>query len=291
MAVPRVSVIVATYNWSSVLPYSLGSVLGQHFGDFELLVVGDGCTDDSADVVAALGDARVHWTNLPQNTRHQSGPNNEGLRQARGEFVAYLGHDDLWLPHHLGAMVEALDQSGADFAHSIGLNIGPDGGIWPTLPLPRAGSFASPLCIVHRKRATDALGGWRSYRSTTPSPDAELWQRAQAAGYGFTFVPRLTALKFPAAHRRDVYVARPCHEQAAWAARIRAEPALETTLLVQLLSAPTALNAVGYRQLVRQFLHQTLRRVAARLHLWRVQLIGRHGWEIDRNRRYKGIGD
>jgi len=44
-AAPRVTVIMATYNWATVLPYSIGSVLDQTFTDFELLVIGDGCTD------------------------------------------------------------------------------------------------------------------------------------------------------------------------------------------------------------------------------------------------------
>ncbi|MEA3032945.1 MAG: hypothetical protein QOH86_961, partial [Sphingomonadales bacterium] len=76
---PRVSIVLATYNWSAVLPFSIGSALDQSFGDFELIVVGDGCTDDSAEVVAAIGDPRVRWVNLPANCGHQSGPNNEGL--------------------------------------------------------------------------------------------------------------------------------------------------------------------------------------------------------------------
>src|ERR1041384_1641145 len=49
---PRVTVIIPPYNWSTVLPYSIGSVLDQTFTDFELLVIGDGCTDDSEAVVA-----------------------------------------------------------------------------------------------------------------------------------------------------------------------------------------------------------------------------------------------
>ena len=76
---PRVTVITPTYNWSSVLPYSVGSALRQTFTDFEVLVVGDGCTDDSGAVVEAFGDERVRWINLPANTGHQSEPNNEGL--------------------------------------------------------------------------------------------------------------------------------------------------------------------------------------------------------------------
>src|SRR5918911_4537877 len=115
---PRVTVIIPTYNWSSVLPYSIGSVLRQTFSDFEVLVVGDGCTDDSESVVKAVNDKRVRWINLPVNTGHQSGPNNEGLRQARGEIIAYLGHDDLWLPHHLSCLVAAI-AAGADLAFGI----------------------------------------------------------------------------------------------------------------------------------------------------------------------------
>jgi len=72
---PRVTVIMATYNWSTVLPYSIGSVLDQTFTDWELLVVGDGCTDDSGRVVAAVGDARVRWIDLRPGTHHQYGPN------------------------------------------------------------------------------------------------------------------------------------------------------------------------------------------------------------------------
>ncbi|MEO5819169.1 MAG: glycosyltransferase family 2 protein, partial [Vicinamibacteraceae bacterium] len=133
---PRVTVIIATYNWSNVLRYSVGSVLGQTFADFELLVVGDGCTDDSADVVAGMCDPRVRWINLPTNTRHQSGPNNEGLRQAHGEIIAYLGHDDLWLPHHLDAVVGALDRTGSDLAYALAINVDGDGVAWPTVPRP-----------------------------------------------------------------------------------------------------------------------------------------------------------
>src|ERR1019366_8758170 len=105
-------------NWSSVLPYSIGSVLRQRFTDFELLVIGDGCTDDSQQVVTAIADPRRRWINLPVNHGHQSAANKEGLRQARGSIIASLGHDDLWLPHHLEVMVSAID-GGADAAHSI----------------------------------------------------------------------------------------------------------------------------------------------------------------------------
>ena len=74
---------------------SLRSVLAQSHADFEVLVVGDGCTDDSEAVVRGCGDTRVRWFNLPVNTGSQWAPNNHGLAEARGvrliPHCAYFG--------------------------------------------------------------------------------------------------------------------------------------------------------------------------------------------------------
>lgn len=283
---PRVTVILATYNWSAVLPYSIGSVLRQTFLDFELLVVGDGCTDDSESVVAAIGDPRVRWINLPANTGHQSGPNNEGLRQGRGELIAYLGHDDLWLPHHLAAHVEAHEASGCELAHSLCMLVPPTGAFWPSLPQPGVGMFGPPSAMTHRRRVTEELGGWRDFASLDEarevSPDVELWRRAQAAARKFTFVPRLSAIKFPAGWRRDVYRERPSHEQASWLARIDAEPHLEPELLVQCLTSQEVPTGIAYRDLLRHVVQQTLGRVRRRF-----SFPGRRTFA--KIRRYKGL--
>jgi glycosyltransferase involved in cell wall biosynthesis len=288
--VPRVSVIIATYNWSSVLRWSLASVLGQTFTDFEVWVVGDGCTDDSPEVVANLRDERVHWVNLPANTRHQSGPNNEGLRLARGDLIAYLGHDDLWLPHHLATLVQAIDSAGADLVHAIALNVADDGRPpWATLPDPSLGAFASPLSIVHRRDLSERCGGWKHYRDTHLPPDVELWRRYHAAGARFHFVPRLTAIKFPALLRRDAYRHRRCDEQAAWSRRIATEPALEATLLAQLLLP--AGSMMSWRQEVRHLLARLGARLRWRMAFWPVLGSSRKGAGIDHARRYKGLED
>lgn len=286
---PRVTVIMATYNWSTVLPYSIGSVLRQTFTDFELLVVGDGCTDESESVVSAIGDSRVRWINLPVNMRHQSGPNNEGLRQARGELIAYLGHDDLWLPRHLELLVGVLESDGSDLAYSLGVNVAPDQDIaWPTIPSPQTGCFASPLCIVHRKRVTSEIGGWRHYRELDSPPDVELWRRMHAAGYRFTFVPRLTGIKFPAAWRRDVYQTRPSHEQARWFARIESEPDFEAQHLVSLIVSDRIPSGQPFSALLRQVVHETVTRLRRRLWL-RSSWFGFRTPNIEDVRRFKGL--
>ena len=82
---PMVSVIIATFNWSAALRLAIRSVLGQTLQAFEILVVGDACTDDSEAVVEAFGDARIRWLNLAHNAGSQHAPNNAGLNAARGE--------------------------------------------------------------------------------------------------------------------------------------------------------------------------------------------------------------
>jgi|SRR5271157_405958 len=238
-ASPRVTVIIPTYNYCSVLPYSIGSVLRQSFTDFELLVVGDGCTDGSEQVVTAITDPRLRWINLPINHGHQSAPNNEGLHQARGSIIAYLGHDDLWLPHHLEVLVSAID-AGADVAHSIVHRIGAEGNIQPPaggMLRFQPGEWMPPTGVAHRRTATEKVGGWRDYRSLFIDPESDLWLRMHQAGFVFQPVPRLTAVKFPASWRKDIYKKRWSHEQQQWTDRILKEKDLEAVEMGKLLIA------------------------------------------------------
>jgi glycosyltransferase involved in cell wall biosynthesis len=285
-ATPRLTVIMATWNWSEVLPFSIGSALLQTFGDFELLVVGDGCTDESERVVAAVGDPRVRWINLPRNTGHQSAPNNEGLRQARGPLVAYLGHDDLWLPHHLACLVEAID-AGADLAYGLVRIVGPEdeGGclIWPDY---RPGDWLPPTGVVHRRSLVASAGDWPDYGALTCDPEAELWRRFHAAGARMRFVPRLTAIKLPASSRRDVYRERPCHEQAAWLDRIRRGDVEAEELASALVATHARAMPAPYTTLLRDVARRGAAGVLARL---RPTPAPGPGEAIERRRRYKGV--
>jgi glycosyltransferase involved in cell wall biosynthesis len=218
-----VSVIIPTYNWSSVLRYSIASVLRQTYANLELLVVGDCCTDDSEKVVASFRDARVCWQNLAENSGSQSAPNNAGLRHARGEIVAYLGHDDLWLPGHLGALVAALERTGAAAAWTICAAVGPPGS--NVLRLAGVGELARawipPTVLAHRADAVEEVGPWRDYRTIVEAPDAEFIARVRGASGGSVAVPALTSVKFGAAWRPDSYRLRRSDEQAAYTQRIR----------------------------------------------------------------------
>jgi glycosyltransferase involved in cell wall biosynthesis len=293
MPSPRATVIIATYNWSTVLPYAIDSVLDQTMRDFELLVVGDGCTDDSEQVVTAIKDPRVRWINLPENTGHQAGPNNRGLQEARGEFIAYLGHDDLWLQHHLQCMTDALDETDGAIAHSLLIRIlpGRETGA-PVFPMPEHGMGGPPSCTVYRRSVTEKIGGWGDYRKLNIAPETDLFRRAQAAGFPVVFVPRLTTVKFPASQRKDVYRDRPSHEQASWLQRIKSDPDFEATQLVRLIMAGEAARAMPARKLIRILARELKERL-----LWRLTrrsgltgiFWGAKGAGIDRQKKYKGL--
>ena len=76
-----ISIITATYNRSNLLAYAINSVLRSTYEDWELIVVGDACTDDTESVVNAFGDPRIQFYNLEENFGEQSGPNNIGFSQ------------------------------------------------------------------------------------------------------------------------------------------------------------------------------------------------------------------
>jgi len=98
---PLITVVITAYNYAHYLPTSIGSVLGQDFPSFELLVVDNASTDDTTAVVANYAaDPRLRYVRNPENIGLT--PNhNRGLELARGEYVLFVSADDLLLPGHL----------------------------------------------------------------------------------------------------------------------------------------------------------------------------------------------
>ncbi len=227
---PSVSVIIATYNWSSVLRFAIQSVLQQTLQDFEVLVTGDHCTDDSEDVVGAFGDPRLRWHNLAENSGSQSAPNNLGLQRARGSIVAYLGHDDLWHSDHLRSIVQLLDGEPVDVGYALGVMIGPPGNDVRILTgLPETMQFAHGIhvpasSVAHRRDLVAAIGGWKDYRTQSLTPDMEFLTRAWNAGKRFAGTSALTVFKFNSGWRRNSYRERRSEEQATYLRRMAEEP-------------------------------------------------------------------
>ncbi|HLG43171.1 MAG TPA: glycosyltransferase family 2 protein [Planctomycetota bacterium] len=186
----RVSVIMATYNRSNVLKLAIETVRWQTLADWELIVVGDACTDDTAQVVAAFDDPRIRFINRASNFGEQSGPNNDGMRLARGEFIAMLNHDDLWWPRHLELGVQELRETGADLVFARIYQVGPHG--QSNLQPPRPVKAYSPRLLVpasawiFRKTLFERIGEWRPAETLYNVPSQDWIFRAHKSGAKLT---------------------------------------------------------------------------------------------------------
>ena len=102
------SVITTVYNAELFLEATLSSLLAQTFTDFEAIVIDDGSTDGSADLVERLARTEPRIRLIRQQNQGFSQAVNRGLAEARGALIAFLDHDDLWLPEKLQRQVERL---------------------------------------------------------------------------------------------------------------------------------------------------------------------------------------
>jgi glycosyltransferase involved in cell wall biosynthesis len=104
---PKVSVVICTYNRAHFIAESIQSVLDQTFADFEIIVVDDGSTDNTKEAVDSFQDPRIRY--VYQENRGLSAARNTGIRTSIGEYISFLDSDDIWLPQNLELMVKRLD--------------------------------------------------------------------------------------------------------------------------------------------------------------------------------------
>jgi glycosyltransferase involved in cell wall biosynthesis len=218
---PAVSIVMATYNRPAVLAFAIRSVVAQEFHDWELIVVGDGCSEETATVVASFADQRIRYINLALNCGDQSGPNNVGISRARGCYVAFLNQDDFWFFDHLRAARDWLEATGADgvIARSAFITW-PDGALqwdaagWQSClngagidgrydPVVTNGPASS---LLLRAEAIRAAGPWRSAQDCFSSSSQEWLFRIWKAGFKLRTMPHLTVVQLPSASRPQSYV-------------------------------------------------------------------------------------
>lgn len=110
-----ISVIIPTYNRVKLLPRALESVLAQSYQDIELLVIDDGSTDETEQLIKN-NYPQVKY--LYQQNRGVSAARNLGISRAQGEWLAFLDSDDQWLPEKLEKQYAALEKSNLQICHS-----------------------------------------------------------------------------------------------------------------------------------------------------------------------------
>lgn len=190
---PRVSVIMPSYNHEKYVADSVRSVLEQGFKDFELIIVDDASPDGTFEQLKRFDDPRIRLSVLERNSGGSVAANS-CLAQVAGDYIAVLNSDDMYMPHKLERQVRYLDEYpgvAAVFSH-VKL-IGPEGepissefyeGIFNRPGLDRFGFlnhfFYKSNCLCHptlmiRKSVMDTLGPYD--RRLAQLPDFELWVR------------------------------------------------------------------------------------------------------------------
>jgi hypothetical protein len=184
------SVIIPTYNRAQYIAETIDSVLAQTYPNVEIIVVDDGSTDNTAEVVARFG-RRV--TYVWQQNSERSVTRNHGLRLSRGECVAFLDSDDCWEPDALRSMLQALRRDPALALVAVACVIvdgnrrpvqefRPGGGVEGVLPnafyqVLRSNLIGSPSAVLLRRRALERCGGFDENRRLIGIEDWELWAR------------------------------------------------------------------------------------------------------------------
>lgn len=207
----RASILVPTHDHASTLPLAVRSALASTVTDLEVIIVGDGVTDEVRAIARDLerADARVRFLDFPKGPHHGEIHRHTAIEASRGDAILYLCDDDLLLPDHVADLCGLL--ATADLVQSRNGHLDPAGrvGLYP-------GDLADPRCVAmmldesralnfvsltgtgHTRRFYDAADRpW----TTTPAgipPDLHQWRRMLRArpARGATS-PRMTALQFP----------------------------------------------------------------------------------------------
>jgi glycosyltransferase involved in cell wall biosynthesis len=108
MTPPQVSVVIATYNYGQFVPFAIQSVLAQTFASFELIIVDDGSTDNTQQIMEQyLVDTRVRYCRT--ENRGQPAAKNLGISLSRGQLIAFLDGDDIWMPNKLTRQIPLFE--------------------------------------------------------------------------------------------------------------------------------------------------------------------------------------
>ncbi len=183
---PLISVILPTFDRADLLPRSISSVLAQTFTDWELIVIDDGSTDNTAEVVAIWQKKFAQLRYVRQANQGVGAARNRGVAEARGEYIACLDSDDEYLPTHLETRLELLRRHELDLIQG-GVQV--DGKQWvvdffnPT-QLIRIAECVIGGTLFGKRTVFIELGG---FCDLNYGEDLDLWKRAQKEFKAETF--------------------------------------------------------------------------------------------------------
>lgn len=125
MSHPFFSIIIPTYNRAHTIRRPINSILAQTFTDWELIIVDDGSTDDTQEIVESYKDPRIRY--VWQENQERSAARNHGISLAKGAWICFQDSDDEYLPEHLQVLYEGIQNNAEYKVIRTGLLIYEDG--------------------------------------------------------------------------------------------------------------------------------------------------------------------
>ena len=222
----RFTIAVPTHNRRETLLLAVRSALMQTLGPEQVIVLCDGCTDGSAPALSELEDERVEALELPKLPGYAYGHRNLALERARGQWILWLGDDDLLLPDHLERIDECLERAPADLdlVQTPAAVVWKDDTMsWVGLDWSVAGHVSTLMdrntnvmaSIAVRVAAARAAGGWNP--ALPRFGDWDLWKRVLAAGARTSMTDEPTLLHFRATDRNQPWEDRVAQNRAWFA--------------------------------------------------------------------------
>lgn len=183
-----ITVVIPAFNATWSIGDTLGSLLAQTQGDFSVIVIDDGSTDDLGQAVSGAVGGDRRFRILRQANQGLAGARNRGLAEVRTDLVAFIDSDDIWHPRFLQEVSEALARTpDAPFGYALSLRFDQDGAYIPTPTWPHVPrhDFAGLICVntvgsgsaaIFRTEAIRAAGGFDPSLMGRDAQGAEDWK-------------------------------------------------------------------------------------------------------------------
>ena len=189
----KVSVIIPVYNAEKYISEAIESVLNQSYEDFEVIVIDDGSKDNTLSIIKKY-NRKIRWKS--QENKGQASAINEGIKMAKGEYVAYLDADDVCMPDRLEIQVKYLDaRRNVGLVYSSFYQINSSGEIQRFIRAHPYDDFVllqedyiARSTVMHRKKCLDEVGLFDE--SITGDDDWDMWIRiSEKFGIGYVKKP------------------------------------------------------------------------------------------------------
>jgi glycosyltransferase involved in cell wall biosynthesis len=198
---PKITVLLPVYNAAQFLRQAIDSILSQTFSDFELLIVNDGSTDSSAEIISSYSDSRIRVLKNEKNIGLIASLN-RGIAETKGKYIARMDADDISLPDRLQQQVTKMESDpGIAVLSSFVDFMNVDGDITGTWSTDREATSESEIrklmmrtnCIAHPTvmMRTDVIRKYLFNPKRKGSEDWDLWMRLLASGHRIAKLPEV----------------------------------------------------------------------------------------------------